>query len=141
MVSNLIHLNIDTLQSFYEQAYHSNEKFSHWDKIQAFDYLTAYPLPQHKSIFREVLIENDKKEYNKLRKAAMALGRLKDEESVSLIIASSNLEREGSDGNCMSYIYALEMIKNDTALQEIRSFENSDEPFVREKVREILANW
>ncbi|HNX60678.1 MAG TPA: hypothetical protein PKK43_16360, partial [Spirochaetota bacterium] len=137
----IIEKDISNLQPVYEEILASDGINQDW-KRSCIEYLSVYPLKKHASMFVKYL--SDAKEYWSIRSdAALGLGRLKDTESVGLIIKV--MEEKGpyanSDYNKISYLHALAMIKNDVAKKAIEKYKNSDEDMVKSLVKEILEKW
>lgn len=134
----LIENNIDSLQSTFESIYFDNPGRD-W-KRSSIEYLSYFPLPKHKNIFRNIL-EDEKEDTFIKRNAALGLGSLKDNESVSLIINACEYESESSDYNAQIFLSALAMIKGEEAKKYISKYKDSKEETVQALVNEILDNW
>ena len=134
----LINNDIDTLQMTFESIYNNNPNRD-W-KRSSIEYLSTFPLNSHREIFRAILSDKDEDTFIK-RNAALGLGRLKDENSVDLIIEACKEESEASDYNAQVFLSALSMIKGEKAKNYISSFKNSKEQNVQLLVNEILTNW
>ena len=85
------------------------------------------------------MIETSEDNWSIKHDAAMGLGRLKDKESVPLII--NELERQTNDYNKINYIRALGMIKGSKAKTVIEKYRTSSEPLLQKLVEELLQNW
>ncbi len=85
------------------------------------------------------MMDKSEENWSIRRDAAMGLGRLKDRESVVLII--NELERQTNDYNKIIYIRALGMIKGSEAKAVIEKYRTSSEPLLQKLVEEILLNW
>jgi HEAT repeat protein len=134
----LINNKINTLHSTFESIYKNNPNRD-W-KRSSIEYLSTFPLERHKSIFKAIL--NDKEEDTFIKRdAALGLGRLKDESSIDLIIASCKEESKTSDYNAQVFLSALSMIKGEKAKEYIYSFKESKEQNVRLLVTKILKVW
>ncbi len=129
---------LDTLQNIYENIYETEQSLD-WQR-SAIEYLSAFPKDRHKKIFRKVLQNKEEDTFIK-RNAALGLGRLKDENSVDLIIDACKKESEASDYNAQTFLIALGMIKGDKAKKEIEKYKGSKEEGVRELVTNILKGW
>lgn len=130
--------NLDALQDIYENIYDTDNNLD-WQR-SSIDYLSAFPKDRHKKIFRKIL--KDTKEDSFIRReAAIGLGRLKDQNSVDLIITACEQDSNGSDYNARPFLTALGMIKGDKAKNEIEKYKDSKEQLVKELVDDILKNW
>jgi HEAT repeat protein len=129
---------LDTLQNIYENIYETDNNLD-WQR-SSIEYLSAFPKDRHKKIFKKIL-ENKEEDSFIRREAATGLGRLKDQNSVDLIINACKHDSEGSDYNAQPFLVALGMIKGDKAKNEIEKYKDSKEEVVRELVNDILKNW
>lgn len=128
---------IDTLQTVYESIM---EYETHHDWFgSCIDYLSTFPLDRHKGLFREIL--SNKKSFFRQRSAALGLGRLKDQQSVDLVITASRPESRGSVLNARVFLVALGMIGGERARKEIESYRLNDSKTIRELAGAILQNW
>ncbi|MFI5149723.1 MAG: HEAT repeat domain-containing protein [Bacteroidia bacterium] len=130
---------IDSLQTLFESVYASTSGKEEW-RSSSVQYLAAFPRERHKDLFRKILEGADEDTFIK-REAATGLGKLKDANSVDLIIAVSRKEGEASDYNTMYFLMALADIKGDKARGEIEKYKNSKEEVVRNLVEELLKKW
>ncbi|MEO0899263.1 MAG: HEAT repeat domain-containing protein [Bacteroidota bacterium] len=138
LVDLAIQSEIDTLQNLFESIY-SNNPNRDW-KRSSIGYLSMFPFDKHKEIFRAILKDDSEDTFTK-RNAALGLGRLRDKESVDLIIEVCEQESSTSDFNALPFLVALRMIKGDRAKREIEKYKNSHEVRVAELVEEILDKW
>ncbi len=138
LVDLAIQNELDSLQSLFESI-NLNNPNRDW-KRSSIEYLSAFPLNSHKEMFRAILRDKEEDTFIK-RNAALGLGRLKDENSVDLIIQVCNEESENSDYNAQIFLGALSMIKGEKAKEYISSFKDSKEQNVQLMVNEILTNW
>jgi HEAT repeat protein len=130
---------LDTLQSIYYNIY-LTDKSQDW-KRSSIDYLSNFPLVKHKEVFRKILQDKSEDFFVK-QNAALGLGRLKDENSVDLIISVCREEAtKESDFNARVFLVALSMIKTDKAKNEIEKYKDSKEQVVRKLVADILKEW
>jgi len=137
----IIESNISNLQSVYEDILAKEGNDRDW-KRSCIEYLSNYPLNKHKPVFIKHL-SDEKEDWSIRRDAALGLGKLKDSNSVELIIKvmEEKSSYKNSDYNKISYIKALAMIKGDTARKAIEKYKNSDEDMVKSLVKEILEKW
>jgi HEAT repeat protein len=133
--------NISNLQSIYEEILAKEGSERDWRR-DCIEYLSKYPLEKHKLIFIKHL-SDEKEDWSIRRDAALGLGRLKDINSVELIIKVMKEKRpyQNNDYNMISYIRALAMIKGETAKKAIEKYRNSEEDMVKILVKEILEQW
>jgi HEAT repeat protein len=134
----IIQNNISNLQNEYEKILAGDDLSSDWER-SCVEYLAFFPQTKHKTIFRKYLIETSEDNWSIKHDAAMGLGRLKDKESVPLII--NELERQTNDYNKINYIRALGMIKGSKAKTVIEKYRTSSEPLLQKLVEELLQNW
>lgn len=134
----LIDNKVDSLQTIYVDIYNTYDS-SEW-KRTAIEYLSNFPKEEHKSIFKDV-IYNEESGFSMNRNATIGLANLNDKSSIDRIIEISEKEREGSDGNCLAYLRALSKIKGKKAKEYILSFENSESEYISEFVKEIITEW
>ena len=134
----IIQNNISNLQNEYENILAGDNLSSDWER-SCVEYLAFYPQTKHKSVFRKYLVETSEDNWSIRHDAAMGLGRLKDKDSVSLII--NELERQTNDYNKIIYIRALGMIKGTEAKTVIEKYRTSSEPLLQKLVEELLENW
>lgn len=139
LVTLLVENNINNQQSTFEKLYKNSPKGSDWER-GAIEYLSNFPLEKHKELFRKIL-KNKQSDFAVRYDAAMGLGRLKDSNSIDLLINVCEETRKESDLNSRIYMQALGMIKGEKAEKEIKSFLNSDEQVVKELAIELLKNW
>ncbi len=134
--------NLDTLQTIFEKIYQDS---SSSDLRQAaLLYLSTFPKPRYREMFRELLQSDDRKQSVVMaRQAALGLGRLHDVNSDELIIQSSHtwLGEGGGDSNAYPHLLALEMLKTDKAKKEIQQYLYSKEKQMREFAQHTLDNW
>lgn len=130
---------LDTLQSIYYNIYLTDQS-QDW-KRSSIDYLSNFPLEKHKEVFRKILQDKSEDFFVK-QNAALGLGRLKDKNSVDLIISVCREEAtKESDFNARVFLVVLSMIKTDKAKNEIIKYKDSKEQVVRELVADILKEW
>ncbi len=134
----IIKNNISNLQNDYEKILAGDDLSSDWER-SCVQYLAFFPQTKHKTLFRKYLIETSEDNWSIRHDAAMGLGRLKDKDSVPLII--NELERQTNDSNKIIYIRALGMIKGSEAKTVIEKYRTSSEPLLQKLVEEILQNW
>ena len=134
----LIDNQVDNLQSQYASILMGNPD-QEW-KRSSMEYLSTFPLEKHKPIFQSSLSNREEDIFIR-RSAAIALGRLKDAESVELLIEVCKEESQGSDFNAQVFLAALGLIKGDTAKAYIGSFKDSPEETVRNLVERIFKEW
>ena len=130
--------HLDSLHPLLDSIYLETDN-RYWKK-SAIKYFSAFPLEQHKKIFRTVLAYEEKDVIMK-RDAALGLGRLKDKTSVDLIIKVCEQESATSDFNAYFYLMALGMIKGDQAQKTLERNKNSSVTSVRYLVTEMLEDW
>mgnify|MGYP000953618863 CR=1 FL=1 len=134
----IIQNSISNLQNEYENILSGDDLSLDWER-SCVEYLAFFPQAKHKTIFRKYLIETSEDNWSIKHDAAMGLGRLKDKESVPLII--NELERQTNDYNKINYIRALGMIKGSKAKTVIEKYRTSSEPLLQKLVEELLQNW
>lgn len=139
LVDLFVENNINDQQITFEKMYKNNSKDSEWER-GSIEYLANFPLERHKELFRKIL-KNKQSDFAVRYDAALGLGRLKDVESVDLLIQVCEENRKESDLNSRTYLQALAMIKGEKAQNEIKSFLNSDEQVVSKLAVELLDNW
>ena len=134
---------IDTLQYLFDSIY-ADSPDNYW-KRGSFEYMSNFPLERHRSIFVRILEgkEDGDALMNALSKrdAALGLGRLRDRESVDLIIDHCRRAIRSYDSRPEAYITALGMIKGDKAKEEIEKYKNSDNVELKVLVTRILNEW
>jgi len=137
----IIENNIKNLQQVYEEILLKDGEDRDWRR-DCIEYLTIYPLERHKALFKKYL-SNEKEDWSIHRDSALGLGRLKDKNSVDLIIKVMEEKRKyrNSDYNKITYLKALAMIKGERAKTAIKKYKNSEENQVRKLVNEIFATW
>ena len=134
---------IDTLQYLFDSIY-AESSDNYW-KRGAIKYLSNFPLKQHRSIFVRLL--EGKEEGDALmnaiskRDAALGLGRLRDDESVDLLIDHCRRAIKSYDSRPQAYLTALGMIKGDKAKAEIEKHKNSKNAKIKVLVSRILNEW
>ncbi len=127
--------NIDTLQNLFDQIYESY-KGGDWRR-SSIEYLSYFPKPRHKEIFRSILEEDNGDSFIK-RNAAIGLANLNDTGSIELIYKAMKEESEASDYNAQVYLIALGKMNSERAKSIIEEYKDSDEEFIRELVNKIL---
>jgi len=135
LINVAIESNIDTLQNLFDQIY-ENHKDRDW-KRSSIEYLSYFPKPRHKEIFRSILEENNGDSFGK-RNAAIGLANLNDTASIELIYKAMKKESEGSDYNAQVYLIALGKMNSESVKSMIAEYKDSDEELIRELVNEIL---
>ncbi|WP_427874782.1 HEAT repeat domain-containing protein [Flavobacterium sp. MMS24-S5] len=139
LVNLFVENRINDQQIIFEKIYKNNTKDSDWER-GAIEYLASFPLERHAEFFRKILM-NKQSDFSVRYDAALGLGRLKDVDSVDLLIQVCEETRKESDLNSRTYLQALAMIKGEKARNEIKSFLNSDEQVVAKLAIELLDNW
>ncbi len=129
---------LDTLHSIYETIYQSDQS-SDWRR-SSMEYFSGFPKTNYSTMFKSIL-EDESEDFYLKRLAALGLGRLKDENSVDLIVSACRKESLTSDHNAVSFLLALNMIKGNKAKFEIEKYKTSKERSVRDIVNEILSKW
>ncbi|HHH50333.1 MAG TPA: hypothetical protein ENK52_05080 [Saprospiraceae bacterium] len=135
LVEIAIENGIDTLQNLFDQIY-ENYEGGDWRR-RSIEYLSYFPKPRHKDIFRNILEDSKGGSFIK-RNAAIGLANLNDKESIDLIYEVMRKESEASDYNAQVYLIALGKMKSEKAKSMIAGYKNSDEEFIRNLVNEIL---
>ena len=139
IVNLLIENKITSLHSILEKIYKESGEDLDW-KRSSIEYLSSFPLDKDKEIFKTILKNKDSDFFLKCD-AALGLGRLKDLNSVGLLIKECEESRKVSDLNARTFLIALGMIKGDKAQKEVETFLISEENIVRELAKEIIAKW
>lgn len=139
LVYLLIENNINNQQSTFEKIYKNSGEDLDWER-SSIEYLANYPLEKHKELFKKIL-KNEESDFSIRYDVALGLGRLKDINSVDLLIKVCEETRKESDLNSRIYLEALAMIKGEKAKKEIETFLNSDEEVVKELASELLTKW
>lgn len=131
--------NVDTFQTLFYSIY-ADPPDIHW-KYSSIKYLSNFPLKVHKSIFVNLLEDENESDIRNRRNAALGLGRLKDKESVDLIIKYCRDKSLSYSNRPQEFLIALGMIKGDKAKKEIEKHRDSQNNAVKELVAEILNEW
>ncbi|MDP5202321.1 HEAT repeat domain-containing protein [Flavobacterium sp. DG2-3] len=139
LVNLFVENNVNDQQITFEKIYKNNSKDSDWER-GSIEYLANFPLERYTQLFRKIL-KNNQSDFAIRYDAALGLGRLKDVDSVDLLIQVCEETRKESDVNSRIYLQALAMIKGEKARNEIKSFLNSNEQVVVELAIELLDNW
>jgi HEAT repeat protein len=139
LVNLLIENKINNQQDLFEKIYIENKDKLDW-KRSSIEYLSNFPLEKNKEIFKSIVKDKDA-DFSEKYGAALGLGRLKDINSVDLLIQECEKVRKESDLNARTYLIALGMIKGEKAKKEIQSFLKSDEQLVSELAKGILEKW
>ncbi|MBP9023107.1 MAG: HEAT repeat domain-containing protein [Spirochaetes bacterium] len=134
----IIQNSLSNLQNEYENILAGDVLSLDWER-SCIEYLAFFPQIKHKPLFRKYMMDKTEENWSIRRDAAMGLGRLKDRESVVLII--NELERQTNDYNKIIFISALGMIKGSEAKAVIEKYRTSSEPLLQKLVEEILLNW
>ena len=139
LVNLLIENKINNQQDLFEKIYIENKDKLDW-KRSSIEYLSNFPLEKNKEIFKSIVKDKDA-DFSEKYGAALGLGRLKDINSVDLLIEECEKVKKESDFNAQTYLIALGMIKGEKAKKEIESFLKSDEQLVSELAKGILEKW
>jgi HEAT repeat protein len=130
--------NLNSLHPIYENIRQTENNLD-WQRSSV-EYLASFPLDRHKDLFKAILLTGNE-DFAIRQDALMGLARLKDESSVDLIISICESESATSPLNARTCLVALGQIKGDKALAEIKKFQESSEPSIRDLVAEILRDW
>jgi HEAT repeat protein len=139
LVNLLIENKINNQQDLFEKIYIENKDKLDWER-SSIEYLSNFPLEKNKEIFKSI-VKDKYADFSEKYGAALGLGRLKDINSVDLLIQECEKVRKESDLNARTYLIALGMIKGEKAKKEIQSFLKSDEQLVSELAKGILEKW